>query len=583
MSDTDSSKPSEEPEMPEVPEIPEGEAAMMDSGYSDSGDAPLYMGKSRFFVDSKPRRLPVFIRNLWDALENPLYRSMACWGPSFGSEEISFIVLDENEFSEHVLPRILKFANYAIFLRHLTEYGFERVECAQGDAFYHAQFRRNAPYLLRDIVRDRHRTEQSTLSPTPAYRKQKPHPNAQSQTNTSGTQTTMQTIRQAPSTNSSSSATHSSGLYHSASSSGISSTSSTSSTNSSSASPASSSENPFQSNMQAQQTEGTMDGSTDATGIPSQSLSIQTLVDQLNVLQIQAQESRAMIEAMKREVISSKYRQDQLQSIAMFLAESAITSQKATLKANAAANAAENSAAPFNNPAGEDPNTSFIPYKHKPLKVKQKNPERNELSAEPNNSEIPLNNGVPQSKPSKHRNPRQSKPSYSSSALETTDLQLKFQQQPQMQQQGHFPAPQQQEQTEPIYMVPPPPSPPPQEAFSQQEGNQQMDEYDFQDQYYGQHQKLFPENQDVNYDMQEYGFDANNGSGQDINLETRYDSDPLNDSRLSPLAGVGEARLEDLPKSAEPYKNNDNGSSPAGSSNFENEQEREYWDSYFNN
>ena len=244
------------------------------------------------------KRVPVFIRRLWTILSEASYPDVLFWAPprafaSMGSAAAviataaaltagpststaaaattgrscstrgipfdsqapaSFVIADTAEFNERVLPKLLKFANYAIFVRQLSEYGFVRVPVPRSahsdgagasaaeadgaapgtDAFYNPHFRQGAPHLLRMIVRSKRTAE----PPNDVQREAAP--------------------------------------------------------------------------------------------------SIQTLVMQLAMLQLQAQESRAMVEAVKQEVINSQQRQSVLQEFTSRLAASASASSPSSAAAMAA-------------------------------------------------------------------------------------------------------------------------------------------------------------------------------------------------------------------------------------------------------
>ncbi|KAF3763625.1 response regulator, partial [Cryphonectria parasitica EP155] len=81
---------------------PEGDMAAPSGGGSNSSD---------------------FVRKLYKMLEDPQYASIVRWGD--GGD--SFVVLENNQFTNDILPKHFKHSNFASFVRQLNKYDFHKV------------------------------------------------------------------------------------------------------------------------------------------------------------------------------------------------------------------------------------------------------------------------------------------------------------------------------------------------------------------------------------------------------------------------------------------------------------------------
>jgi len=64
-----------------------------------------------------------FVRKLYKMLENPQDESVVRWG----NEGDSFVVLENEKFTKHILPKHFKHSNFASFVRQLNKYDFHKV------------------------------------------------------------------------------------------------------------------------------------------------------------------------------------------------------------------------------------------------------------------------------------------------------------------------------------------------------------------------------------------------------------------------------------------------------------------------
>ncbi|KAJ2904096.1 hypothetical protein MKZ38_008814 [Zalerion maritima] len=64
-----------------------------------------------------------FVRKLYKMLEEPQYASVVRWG----NDGTSFVVLENEKFTKHILPKHFKHSNFASFVRQLNKYDFHKV------------------------------------------------------------------------------------------------------------------------------------------------------------------------------------------------------------------------------------------------------------------------------------------------------------------------------------------------------------------------------------------------------------------------------------------------------------------------
>ncbi|WPH00089.1 response regulator [Acrodontium crateriforme] len=64
-----------------------------------------------------------FVRKLYKMLESPQDESVVRWG----NEGDSFVVLENEKFTKHILPKHFKHSNFASFVRQLNKYDFHKV------------------------------------------------------------------------------------------------------------------------------------------------------------------------------------------------------------------------------------------------------------------------------------------------------------------------------------------------------------------------------------------------------------------------------------------------------------------------
>ncbi|RMY55197.1 hypothetical protein D0863_13390 [Hortaea werneckii] len=70
-----------------------------------------------------PNNSSDFVRKLYKMLENPQDESVVRWG----NEGDSFVVLENEKFTKHILPKHFKHSNFASFVRQLNKYDFHKV------------------------------------------------------------------------------------------------------------------------------------------------------------------------------------------------------------------------------------------------------------------------------------------------------------------------------------------------------------------------------------------------------------------------------------------------------------------------
>ncbi|OMJ20638.1 Transcription factor SKN7 [Smittium culicis] len=101
--------------------------------------------------------VPEFVKKLFRILEKDTYKDIVHWSESGES----FVVIDQSEFSNFVLPRHFKHKNFATFIRQLNKYGFRKVKSRyeskkSGDLvweFEHQYFQSKSPNMLDKIKR----------------------------------------------------------------------------------------------------------------------------------------------------------------------------------------------------------------------------------------------------------------------------------------------------------------------------------------------------------------------------------------------------------------------------------------------
>ncbi|KAF2152621.1 response regulator [Myriangium duriaei CBS 260.36] len=101
-----------------------------------------------------------FVRKLYKMLENPQDESVVRWG----NEGDSFVVLENEKFTKHILPKHFKHSNFASFVRQLNKYDFHKVRHNNEDSsaspygpgaweFKHPDFKANNKDALDNIRR----------------------------------------------------------------------------------------------------------------------------------------------------------------------------------------------------------------------------------------------------------------------------------------------------------------------------------------------------------------------------------------------------------------------------------------------
>ncbi|KAI9658575.1 MAG: kinase-regulated stress-responsive transcription factor skn7 [Bathelium mastoideum] len=101
-----------------------------------------------------------FVRKLYKMLENPSDESVVRWG----NEGDSFVVLENEKFTKHILPKHFKHSNFASFVRQLNKYDFHKVRHNNEDngqspygagawEFKHPDFKMNNKDALDNIRR----------------------------------------------------------------------------------------------------------------------------------------------------------------------------------------------------------------------------------------------------------------------------------------------------------------------------------------------------------------------------------------------------------------------------------------------
>lgn len=101
-----------------------------------------------------------FVRKLYKMLEDPSYSSVVRWG----DDGDSFVVLENEKFTKHILPKHFKHSNFASFVRQLNKYDFHKVRQNNEDGqqsqygpnaweFKHPEFKANSKDTLDNIRR----------------------------------------------------------------------------------------------------------------------------------------------------------------------------------------------------------------------------------------------------------------------------------------------------------------------------------------------------------------------------------------------------------------------------------------------
>ncbi|ORZ03166.1 hypothetical protein BCR43DRAFT_38230 [Syncephalastrum racemosum] len=99
-----------------------------------------------------------FITKLFSLVDDVRFQALVSWNPA----GTSFLIRNVKKFAQIVLPEYFKHGNFSSFVRLLNMYGFHKVnKSARGQRgseheiweFFHPQFRRGQPELLKDIKR----------------------------------------------------------------------------------------------------------------------------------------------------------------------------------------------------------------------------------------------------------------------------------------------------------------------------------------------------------------------------------------------------------------------------------------------
>ncbi len=103
--------------------------------------------------------VPAFLAKLWKLVDDPDTNSMISWSP----EGTSFVIHNQAEFTQSLLPYYYKHSNMASFVRQLNMYGFHKVvgvdsgglksEKQEEMEFAHPCFLRGMEHLLEKIKR----------------------------------------------------------------------------------------------------------------------------------------------------------------------------------------------------------------------------------------------------------------------------------------------------------------------------------------------------------------------------------------------------------------------------------------------
>eukprot|EP00571_Detonula_confervacea_P009241 CAMPEP_0172322542 /NCGR_PEP_ID=MMETSP1058-20130122/46192_1 /TAXON_ID=83371 /ORGANISM="Detonula confervacea, Strain CCMP 353" /LENGTH=612 /DNA_ID=CAMNT_0013038309 /DNA_START=447 /DNA_END=2285 /DNA_ORIENTATION=+ len=95
-------------------------------------------------------RKPNFPESLFAILSNFDLSSIIKWLP----HGRSFVILNQHEFAERVLPVYFRHSNLSSFNRQLNGYGFNKIKIGPHEkSYYHPLFLRNLPHLVKNIKR----------------------------------------------------------------------------------------------------------------------------------------------------------------------------------------------------------------------------------------------------------------------------------------------------------------------------------------------------------------------------------------------------------------------------------------------
>ncbi|KAI9486272.1 MAG: hypothetical protein EXX96DRAFT_548379 [Benjaminiella poitrasii] len=117
---------------------------------------------------SHQRSIPAFLHKLYNMVDDISTNSYIQWS----KDGFSFIVHDQEAFSQFVLPRFYKHNTFASFVRQLNMYDFYKIPHATLWQFKNPFFRRGRSDLLTQI--NRKRNSHSSSSPPPQQQQRRP-------------------------------------------------------------------------------------------------------------------------------------------------------------------------------------------------------------------------------------------------------------------------------------------------------------------------------------------------------------------------------------------------------------------------
>ena len=123
-------------------------------GNTDTDDTEIFNGNvenqnNPIALADKDIKTTRFPELLYAILEKDEYPSLISWCLDYNS----FIVYDAEKFEECIMPRYFRSSRWASFIKQLNVYGFERAKDRDLIIYFHRDFDRNKPNVLKKMRR----------------------------------------------------------------------------------------------------------------------------------------------------------------------------------------------------------------------------------------------------------------------------------------------------------------------------------------------------------------------------------------------------------------------------------------------